>query len=99
MVKTTILQEISELKTDFAVLNEKVLNMGVLLKTINKAISGNGQPGLVQKLEFNENKLEKHLIDDTNWKSKKDGSIFGIKWAITIGFSILGIAMAIFSII
>lgn len=71
----------------------------VQVKDLTKTIKGNGQPGLVQKLELNESKLDRHLIKDTEWKGKKDGSIIGIKWVIGLGLSLLTIAVAIFSFI
>lgn len=101
--KTTMREEISEIKIDVEVLKEvikeKFRNIEKSLKNIDKAISGNGQPGLVQKLALDEDRLDKHIIDDANWKGIKDGSISNMKWIMTIGLSVLTVVIVIMTFI
>lgn len=104
MVKKTMMhKEIGEIKTDLEVLKEvvkeKFRNIEKSLKNIDRAISGNGQPGLVQKLALDEDRLDKHIIDDANWKGIKDGSISNMKWGIGIGLSILTMAIVLVTFI
>lgn len=99
MGKTTMLKELGEIKTDVAVFKEKFHNVEKILKNIEKAISGNGQPGLVQNLAGTEDKLENHIIADTKWKGQKDGSISGMKWLIGIGFSVVGVGIVLLTFI
>lgn len=99
MVKTAIHQEIGEIKIDVAVLKEMFVNMQKDIKSINKAIAGNGQPGLVQKMDFTEDRFEKHIVEDAQWKGKKDGAIYGIRLIFGSIISILVLAVGFLAFI